>query len=322
VLSRAALAPGPADALEGEAKRFAVPAILGRPPIVVPVLLEDLPRDQIMPSLRGYTPVTGPYGKAGLHRALIDETLRRLGLLPRKNNWLLFLLAALIPLLLACVICGTVGPGAGWLRATFPALGGNPASRQVSTPPVPTVTVTPGTGLRGDYYMSVLIPDTGTPVPTPLATPAATPGPNDVYGKFLFTKVDPNIDIDTHAPSPYPGATLPDARLARNGASWMPFAVRWTGKIRPRYSEQYTFTTHSDDGVKLWVNGQLLVDNWSIHADSPNSGTITLTAGQFYDIVVEYYENGEDGATMVLEWQSASQAREVVPQGQLYQPAG
>ena len=48
--------------------------------------------------------------------------------------------------------------------------------------------------------------------------------------------------------------------------------------------------------MRLWVNGQLIVNNWTDHAPTENSGTIALTAGQRYDIRMEFYENG-GGAT-------------------------
>lgn len=95
------------------------------------------------------------------------------------------------------------------------------------------------------------------------------------------------------------------------------FSVRWLGKIQPRFSETYTFFTTSDDGVRLWVNNQLIINNWSDHAPTVNSGSIALVAGQKYDIRMEYYDNA--GAAQVkLEWRSASQARQVIPQSQLY----
>ena len=99
------------------------------------------------------------------------------------------------------------------------------------------------------------------------------------------------------------------------------FSVRWTGQIEPRYSERYTFYTTSDDGVRLWVNGQLVIDNWTDHAARENSGSIALTAGQKVSVRMEYYENGYD-AVARLAWSSASQAKEIVPQSQLYADTG
>ena len=62
--------------------------------------------------------------------------------------------------------------------------------------------------------------------------------------------------------------------------------------VQPRFSETYTFHTVSDDGVRLWVNGQTIIDNWTDHAPTENIGFIPLQAGQLYDIKMEMYESG------------------------------
>src|ERR1041385_3700987 len=40
------------------------------------------------------------------------------------------------------------------------------------------------------------------------------------------------------------------------------FSVRWTGQIQPKYSETYTFYLNSDNGRRLWINNQLVIDKW------------------------------------------------------------
>ena len=76
----------------------------------------------------------------------------------------------------------------------------------------------------------------------------------------------------------------------------------------------------SDDGVRLWVNGQQIVNNWTDHAPTENSGTIALTAGQRYDIRMEFYENG-GGATARLLVEQRSVPKAVVPSARLYPAA-
>jgi len=44
------------------------------------------------------------------------------------------------------------------------------------------------------------------------------------------------------------------------------YAVRWSGAVQPRYDETCTFTVVADDGVRLWVNGQLLINDWTAHS--------------------------------------------------------
>ena len=95
-------------------------------------------------------------------------------------------------------------------------------------------------------------------------------------------------------------------------------SVRWVGQVQPEYSDTYTFSTQASDGVRLWVNGQLLVSDWQDHA-SPvtDSGTITLTAGQLYSITLEYYKH-HGPASVALLWSSPNQPNTAIPTTQLY----
>ena len=95
------------------------------------------------------------------------------------------------------------------------------------------------------------------------------------------------------------------------------FSAKWTGSIQPLYSEKYTFLTYSDDGVRVYINGDLLIDNWTSHAVSWNSNSVDLQAGHFYNIEIEYFQ-GTGSAILQLWWQSPSQSRQIVPQSQLY----
>jgi hypothetical protein len=79
--------------------------------------------------------------------------------------------------------------------------------------------------------------------------------------------------------------------------------------------------TVSDDGVRLWVNGQLLIDNWTNHAPTENSGSINLTAGQDYSLVLEYFEGGAS-ATIQLKWvPPGSDSLLHIPASQLFPPS-
>jgi hypothetical protein len=138
-----------------------------------------------------------------------------------------------------------------------------------------------GNGLRGEYF-------------------------NDTsFATRTVSRIDRTIDFEWDI-------SAPDARVNADN-----FAVRWTGQVQPRYSESYTFTALSDDGVRVWIDGRQIINNWQNQAPTEASGTIELVAGRKYDIRVEYYD-GAAGATMRLFWQSASQTREIIPQSQLY----
>ena len=138
-----------------------------------------------------------------------------------------------------------------------------------------------GTGLKGQYYA-------GT-----------------AFNTLVQTRVDPQINFNWGSASPM-GSVGPN--------NW---TARWTGQLMPRYNETYIFTTTTDDGLRLWVNDQLLIDKWFGQGATPWSGTIALNAGQKYNLKMEYVQY-TGNASAKLEWQSASQTREVVPKSQLF----
>jgi mono/diheme cytochrome c family protein len=82
------------------------------------------------------------------------------------------------------------------------------------------------------------------------------------------------------------------------------FSARWSGTVYAGATGSYRFQTVSDDGVRVWVNGALVINRWNDHAArTDTSAVIPLTAGQFYSIKVEYYEKGGQ-AVMRLRWQT------------------
>lgn len=139
------------------------------------------------------------------------------------------------------------------------------------------VAVAPGgPGLLGEYYSNMDF--TGT----------------------LLRRIDPTVDFDW-------GLGPPDPSMATNY-----FSIRWTGLVQPQYTQTYTFYTSTDDGVRLWVDGQLIIDHWIDQPVTEYSGTIALTAGQFVSIKMEMYDDA-GFAVAQLSWSSASQPKQVIP---------
>ena len=97
------------------------------------------------------------------------------------------------------------------------------------------------------------------------------------------------------------------------------FSVRWVGEVQALESGSYRFRTLSDQGVRLWVNGQLLINDWSAHTlRSDTSAAVTLSAGLKYDIQMQYYDN-TGKAVARLRWLRPGQsAYATVPQTQLF----
>jgi hypothetical protein len=98
------------------------------------------------------------------------------------------------------------------------------------------------------------------------------------------------------------------------------FSARWTGQIEPKYSESYTFFTLADDGVRLWIDGRLLIDKWDDSPPYQQQASMELQGGRKYDIRIEYHDRMAEAA-MQLSWASRSQPRQVVPAARLSPPA-
>lgn len=82
------------------------------------------------------------------------------------------------------------------------------------------------------------------------------------------------------------------------------YAIRFSRRATFAATADYTFTTTSDDGVRLWVDGALLIDRWSDMAPTSYSATRRLTAG-VHELRVDYYENS-GGAEVALRWTGAA----------------
>ncbi len=78
------------------------------------------------------------------------------------------------------------------------------------------------------------------------------------------------------------------------------FALRLSRRAYFATAGDYPFTSESDDGVRLWVDGVLRIDAWRDMAPTRISATVSLTAG-WHDLRVDYYEN-TGGALVALGW--------------------
>ena len=114
------------------------------------------------------------------------------------------------------------------------------------------------------------------------------------------TRLDKTIDFNWGTGSPV------------SGIAPYTFSVRWTGFIKPQYSQTYTFSTNTDDGVRLWVNNAQLVNKWINQGATTYSGSIALKAGVKYPITMEYFQN-TGSASAQLFWSSPSVAKQIVP---------
>jgi hypothetical protein len=130
----------------------------------------------------------------------------------------------------------------------------------------------------------------------------------EISDNAVLTRIDKKVDFEWGEKLPVTGVTSDN------------FSVRWSGQIQPLYSEEYTFYFDADDGSRLTINGEVLIDALAATDSLVRSGKITLTAGEKYDIKIEYKEQ-TSAAHCIFEWESLSQLRQIVPFTQLYATA-
>jgi hypothetical protein len=122
--------------------------------------------------------------------------------------------------------------------------------------------------------------------------------------------------------------TRVDATIAFNWGNGSPdpkipvdkFSAAWTGKLLAPKTETYTIYAKADDGVRVYLGGTPIIDAWVDEGPTEYSAPVNLTAGQFYDLRVEYFEDA-GGATCTVSWSSPTTTKTVIPQSQLY-PSG
>jgi len=127
---------------------------------------------------------------------------------------------------------------------------------------------------------------------------------DDALQTLVTTRIDPQVNFEWLYGHP--------AGTALSGDDT--FSVRWTGMLTAPVTGLYTFTTSTDDGVRLWVGGRSVINNWNYQNDYDplSSGTVSLAAGQTYALVMEYFE-GPGLAHAQLTWEYPGQPRVVVP---------
>jgi len=138
------------------------------------------------------------------------------------------------------------------------------------------------------------------PIATENLIPAsAKPGIHGLKGEYFnnmklegtpdLTRIDRQVNFNWESGSPDPKINSDQ------------FSVRWTGKLVPSQTNIYQLSITTDNGVRFYLDGKLLVDKWYDRGPTSDYVSLKLEAGHAYDILIEYYENG-GGAVAHLGW--------------------
>lgn len=102
------------------------------------------------------------------------------------------------------------------------------------------------------------------------------------------TRVDKEVNFDpvNQPPDPY--------------TNYRHKSIRWTGYITPNASGKYKIAVNSDDGIRLWLNNKLVVDEWHNRGTTTDQVAIEMEVGKKYAIKLEYFDNGGDAICQLL----------------------
>jgi beta-glucosidase len=142
-----------------------------------------------------------------------------------------------------------------------------------------------GMAIRGDIH----------PLSPEYMEPANTsPGKNGLWaeyfpntkleGKPVLTRLDKEVNFNWGYDAPHPKLHRPDDRNT--------FSIRWTGKLLPPKTGEYKLNVIHNDGLRLYVDDQLLIDNWKKNRIVYKTASIRLKTGQTYSLRIEYYFDG------------------------------
>ncbi len=123
-------------------------------------------------------------------------------------------------------------------------------------------------------------------------------GNSPPIGELIYTAFESNIAHNWGGGGP------------GNGVGTDDFQVIWTGMIYAETQGTYQFRGYSDDGVRLYIDGQIIIDAWYDHGMSNSTGAVDLTAG-YHDLEFHYYDNG-GGAGVYLYWTPPGQPESLV----------
>lgn len=111
------------------------------------------------------------------------------------------------------------------------------------------------------------------------------------FKQLIGTRVDAKLDFNWGYNAPM------------NGMNPEHFSIKWRGVLVAPASGDFVFSVKVDDGIRLWVNEQPLINAWGLNDASQFSNKIYLEKGKSYPIRVEYY-NGMLNSLIHLYWKT------------------
>ena len=171
----------------------------------------------------------------------------------------------------------------------------------------------------GNHYITARAVDNNGAAATSssaIIVPVFSPGQNGLYAQyynaadftsFFQARVEPTLNANYGNGAPLAGM------VADN------FSTRWRGRLLTRDSGNYTLKFFADDGVRVWVDGNLVIDRWGYDPGAVTAN-LTLSGNSLHELRVDHREDG-GGALIQMLWSGPGFAEEIVPTTNLITPA-
>jgi beta-glucosidase len=102
---------------------------------------------------------------------------------------------------------------------------------------------------------------------------------SDLFSNISYNRVDTIIDFHWNNQSPI--SNIPSTK----------FSIRWTGFIKTLSTGDYDFIVRGDDGFRLWVNNDEIINDWQDQSAATEVATVHLQADSIYPVKLEYYQD-------------------------------
>ena len=108
------------------------------------------------------------------------------------------------------------------------------------------------------------------------------------FDRKVTTRIESTIDLNWNRVPPVPGINPHVC------------SIRWTGELTPQESGYYTFSARVDDGIRVWIDDELIIDDWQLNDIGIFQGRMKMNGGQSYRLKVEYFNALIEGEIRLL----------------------
>lgn len=108
------------------------------------------------------------------------------------------------------------------------------------------------------------------------------------FDRYVTTRMEDHIDKYWNEVPPVDGIDPHDC------------SIRFTTRLKPGLTGEYAFSARVDDGIRVWLNDDLIIDNWKLNDVGISESKVHMESGAFYELKVEYFNALIEGEITLL----------------------